>query len=133
MDPMTIAAAAQAAGGIFQMAKGFVQKGKAKRMARSNKRPDYKIQRPIIDNQELIESRAGQGMTDASRQVISQENSRGMTSAIEAVLAGGGSVNNIGDLYSRFSDGTNKMALIDEEMRTANVKNLIEQNRLMAK
>lgn len=132
MEPTTMLALAQAGAGAVQTIVGGFQKGKAKRIARANKRPVYKIQKPILDNQELIESRAGQGISDAGLQVMKQENERGVTSAIDAILAGGGSVNNIADLYSKFSDGTNKMALIDEEMRTRNVQNLITQNNQLA-
>lgn len=132
MDPMTIAAAAQAAGGIVQGVVGAIQKGKAKRMARANKRPDYSIQRPVLDNQAIAESRAGQGMSDASRQFLRQDSERGLTSALDAILAGGGSVNNIGDIYGNYQTGISKMALVDEEMRTKNIQNLISQNNQLA-
>lgn len=132
MDPMTIAAAAQAAGGIIQGIQGAFQKAKAKKMARANKRPVYAIQKPILDNQAIAESRAGQGISDASRQFLNQEQERGLTSSIDAILAGGGSVNNISDLYGKFQTGVSKMALVDEEMRTRNIQNLIQQNNQLA-
>lgn len=132
MDPMTIAAAAQAGAGIIQGVVGAFQKGKAKRMARANKRPVYSIQKGITDNQALIESRAGQGISDASRQFLRQDSERGLTSSIDAILAGGGSVNNISDLYGNYQTGISKMALVDEEMRTKNIQNMIAQNNTMA-
>jgi hypothetical protein len=132
MDPMTIAAAAQLGAGLVQGVTGAIQKGKAKRMARANKRPVYEIQKPILDNQSLIESRAGQGLSDAALQTYRQSSERGLTSSIDAILAGGGSVNNIADLYSSFEGGISKMSLIDEEMRTRNVQNLITQNNALA-
>lgn len=135
MDPLTITAAnavAQGIGGIVQGVTGAFQKGKAKRMGRANKRPNYRIQQPIKDNQELIESQAGQGLTDASRQELEQQSSRGLTSSIDAILAGGGSVNNISDLYGTFQGGISKMALIDEEMRRKNIQNLVTANNQLA-
>lgn len=132
MDPLTITAAAQAAGGIVQGITGALQKGKAKRMARANKRPTYEIQDAVLDNQDLIESRAGQGISDATRRELTQGAERGLTSSIDAILSGGGSVNNIADLYSNYAGSLSKMALIDEEMRTKNVQNLIDQNSKLA-
>lgn len=127
-----VASAGQAVGGLIQGAVGLVQKGKAKRLARANKRPTYNIQQPILDNQAIAESRAGQGISDATRQTLEQGSQRGLTNSIDAILGGGGSVNNIGDLYGNYQDGISKMALIDEEMRTKNVKNLIDQNTTLA-
>lgn len=132
MDPLTITAAAQAAGGIVQGITGAFQKGKAKRMARANKRPTYRIQRPVQDNQELVESRAGQGISDATRQHLRQDAERGLTTSIDAILAGGGSVNNIADLYGNYTTSISKMALVDEEMRTRNIQNMIIQNNKLA-
>lgn len=132
MDPMLISAAAQAGAGVVQGVTGIIQTAQAKKMAKNNKRPTYKIQQENFNNQELIESRAGQGLSDAALQVLQQNNQRGLSASLDAVLAGGGSVNNVGDLYGNFSDGVSKMALIDEEMRTRNIQNLIAQNQSMA-
>jgi hypothetical protein len=132
MDPMTISAIAQGAGGIVQGVTGLIQKAQAKKIARNNKRPVYKIQDPVLENQAIAESRAGQGISDASRQELKQESERGLTSSIDAILSGGGSVNNIADLYSNFQGGVSKMALLDEEMRTRNIQNLISQNNTLA-
>lgn len=132
MDPMTIMAAAQAGAGIVQGISGIAQKAKAKKMARSNKRPTYEIPNAITDNQDLIESRAGQGISDATRRELTQGAERGLTGSIDAILAGGGSVNNIADLYSNYTGSLSKMALIDEEMRTKNMQNLIDQNERLA-
>ncbi len=129
MDPLTIATLGA---GAVQGITGLLQKGKAKRMARANKRPVYEIQKPILDNQAIAESRAGQGMSDASRQQLNQANEKGLTSSIDAILAGGGSVNNIADLYGNYQTGTSKMALIDEDMRRQNIQQLIAQNNTLA-
>lgn len=128
MDPMTIMAIGQAAGGVAQSVQGIVQNAQAKKIARNNKRPVYKIQQETMDNQALAESRASTGLSDAAMQVLKQGNERGLSSSLEAIMAGGGSVNNIGDLYGNYSDGVSKMALIDEEMRRRNIDNLVTQN-----
>lgn len=132
MDPLTISALASAGAGIVQGVTGAVQKAQAKKIARKNKRPVYSIQKPILDNQDLIESRAGQGLSDAALQIYREGAERGLTSSIDAILAGGGSVNNIGDLYGNYADNISKVALLDEEMRTKNVQNLIDQNNTLA-
>lgn len=132
MDPMLIAAGAQAAAGVAQAVSGMFQNAKAKKIAAKNPRPKYYIPKAVKDNQSLIESKAGQGMSDAARNTFIQEQERGLTAGIEAILKGGGSVNNIADIYGNYSSGVARMSIIDDEMRAANIRNMIAQNNEMA-
>lgn len=133
MDPLTIAAiGSQAAAGLVQGITGIFQSAKANKMAKSNIRPFYKIQKPILDNQAIAESRASKGLSDASKELYIQESDRGITSGIDAITTGGGTVNNIADLYTARNNGVTKMALIDDAMRVNNMKNLTEQNNVLA-
>ncbi len=128
MDPMTMMAIGQAAGGVAQGVQGLIQNAQAKKIARNNPRPKYKIQQEVLDNQAIAESRGSTGLSDAALQVLKQGNERGLSSSIEAVLDAGGSANNIADIYGNYQDGVSKMALIDEEMRRRNIDNLVSQN-----
>jgi hypothetical protein len=132
MDPSLISSAVQLGAGLVQAATGAIQKAKAKRIARSNPRPDYRRPQEIDTNQAVAESRAGQGLSDGALQVYDQSNDRALTSSIEAVTKGGGSVNNIGAIYGNNITGRQRMVMLDEEMRSRNIKGLIDQNNEMA-
>lgn len=132
MDPLTIASiGSQALAGLGQIASGISQNAKAKKIARNNPRPEYKMPKAIVDNQNLIEGRASHGLSDGAVNTYTQASDRQQSSAIDAILKGGGSVNNIGELYSASNDGLTRLALIDEEMRSRNVKALVDQNSVM--
>jgi hypothetical protein len=132
MDPVTISAAIQAGAGIVQGVSGLIQQAKAKKMARSNKRPTYRRPKEIDTNQAVAESRASQGLSDGARQVMDQSNDRALTASLEAITKNGGSVNNIGSIYGANISGRQRMVLVDEEMRARNVQGLINQNNEMA-
>lgn len=131
MDPVTIAAIAQAGAGIIQGIQGFGQTAAAKRIARSNPRPTYTIPKAVMDNQAIAESRASKGLSEQSIDLYKQDSDRKTTSSIDAILKGGGNVNNISDLYTATNNGVSKMALIDDEMRSRNIKTLQDQNTTM--
>lgn len=128
MDPSLISAGVQAVSGLAQGVTGFFQNAEAKRIMAKNPRPKYYIPKEVMDNQRLAESKAGQGMSDSARNTYIQETERGLTSSLETILKGGGSVNNIADLYDNYSSGIAKMSILDDEMRAANIRNMISQN-----
>lgn len=116
----------------YSIISGVSKNSKAKKIARSNKRPAYKIPQGIIDNQRLLEARASRGLSGASINLYNKSSDRQTTSSIDAILKGGGSVSNIGDLYSHVNEGVDRMALIDDEMRARNVQGLVSQNNVLA-
>lgn len=132
MDPITIGAIIGGAEGAGQLISGIFQKSKAKKIARKNIRPVYDIQQPILDNQALAESRASEGLSDSAKQAYTTNADRGISASIDAILKGGGTVNNIADIYDTYQSGIGKMALVDEEMRAKNIKELITQNNTLA-
>jgi len=132
MAPMAIAAAAQAVAGIAQTVSGFVQKSKAKKMARNNKRPVYNIPTEISDNSAVTDSRASRGLSGQAVDLYKKDSDRKITTSIDAILKGGGSVNNIADLYTATNDGVSRMALLDDEMRSRNVAAYVSQNNTSA-
>lgn len=117
---------------LYSVGSGIVKNAKAKKMAKANVRPDYKIPQSIIDNQNIAESMAGQGLSDSTLAVYQSQMNRGLSSSIDAALHGGASVNNIGDIYDAFAGRVNQLALVDENMRIANLQRLISSNSVMA-
>ena len=141
MDPMTISAlagmatnASQAGVGLFNTIAGAIGAAKTKKQIRALEanRPKYQIKQPIFDNQNLAESRAQQGLSDRSLDIYRDQNARGLTASLNAMLAGGSAMDNVGDVYGNYENGVSKMALVDDQMQTVNVQNLMRQNEEMA-
>ena len=134
MDPLTIASLGiSAAAGVAQGITGAIQKAKAKKMARNNKRPKYEVQQGLLDNEDLTNSEAAAGgISDYARQVYSTGAERGLTSSIDAILKGGGSVNNIANLYDNYQGGISKLALVAEEGRVRKIANVVASNNELA-
>ena len=127
-----VAVAAGVVVGGAQIAIGASQKSKAKKIARKNKRPAFEIPQAVLDNQNLLESRAATGLSDASKQLYSSATDRQLTAAIDAMLRGGSTVGNISELYAANQGNVGRMALIDQEARDANVKAYIEGGNTLA-
>lgn len=126
MDPITIA---MMAAGIGQTVSGLLTKVDKNLV---NQRPEYAPQQGIVENQQIAESMAGRGMSDAAKQTSMNMLNRGLTSSVDAILRGGGSVNNIGDLYDSFSSGVGRMSLAEDEARFRNLNLFLRANEQMA-
>lgn len=126
-----VALIAMAASAAIKGVQAYSQSRKAKKLKRSLKDPDYKITKPIRENQALAESRGAQGLSDRATRLYEDQNNRGMAVGIDGILRAGGNANHIGSLFGSYLDGANKLALIDEDMRVKNLQQLIEQNQFM--
>lgn len=131
---MAIAAAAivAAAIGAGVAINGASKKAKAKRAEKANKRPEYNINPEEQQNQNIAESLASQGLTDGTKQYYNQQSERGLTSTIDAVLKGGGDVNNINNSYGAYQDGISRLAVLDDQRHLANLGTLMTQNQRMS-
>lgn len=118
--------------GAYQVIKGENAKKKARRDAAKNVRPDYSIPGYEFDNLNLLESRAGQGLSDASKRLATQNNERGLTAALNALFKGGGDMNNVSPLLQRYADSNNRLAVMDDEAKLRNINNLIAQRQRMS-
>lgn len=131
----TVAAliAALAIGGGTAIAGGIKAK-KARLAAEANakNRPVYQIPQSEYDTLDLLQNRAGQGLSDSSKQLYQQNQDRALTAGINGVLQGGGSVNNIDSLLSRYSDANGRIALADDEAKVKNIYALIGQRQRMS-
>lgn len=120
MVPLAIAAigaGAQSAIGLAQLGQSIAQNAQAKKLSRKLIRPDYEIPQEYRDNLSLAESFAGQGMSDAAMEVYKTNANNTLTSSIDAILRGGGSVNNVADLYDTSEDNFASLAAIEDELR----------------
>lgn len=118
--------------GVAQMIQGNKQQKQADEMAASTVRPVYRTQQPILDNNAIAEQQASQGVTDATMMVYENNMDRTLTTSIDALLRGGGSVNNMADLYDTAEDNFSQVALLEEEVRRKGIQNYMSQNEKYA-
>lgn len=107
------------------------KKNQARKLEAKNKKPDYKVQQPIIENQTLAENMAQQGLSDSSKQIATDNLNEGFNSSINALLEAGGGLNSISDLYSSFGDNLKGLAGLDNEVKYKNQQLLMGQNERM--
>lgn len=118
--------------GIYGMIKSSKEKKKAEAALKNNVRPDFNIPKQEFDNQRLIESMAGQGLSDKSKNYAEQQYARGLNSTINAIAQGGGRPQDVTKAYRAYNDAVDRLALMDEDARIRNVNSLISQNRRMS-
>lgn len=131
---MAVAAAAivTAAIGAGMAISGAIKQGKANRLARANKRPEYSIAPEEQSNLNIAQSLAGQGLSDSSKQFYTQQSQRGLSSTIDAILKGGGDVNAINNSYGAYQDGISRLAVADDQQKLSNINLLIAQQTRMS-
>jgi hypothetical protein len=119
-----VALLAGAALGGAQMAYGAAQKKKADASARNNVMPEYKIPQTEQQALALEESRAGQGISDAQREVLRSNADRSLGTTIDAILRGGGNPNGIGNAAAGAQQQLNQMAVYEDKARIENLARL---------
>lgn len=125
-------AALSTAAGVMQMIQAGKERREANRIQSQLVRPDYQIQQGVLDNQALAESLAGQGLSDQATEAYRSQADRKLGSSINALLMGGGGINNIADLYDTAQQGDMRLAMMEEEVRQKNLGTLMNQNQAMA-
>lgn len=117
--------------GIYSMVKANKERKKAEAAMAANVRPELEIPSYEYDNQRLLESMAGQGMSDRARAIAQRDYERGLSSRINAITLGGGNPNDVTRAYRTYNDSVDRLALMDENIRLQNLSNLVAQNRRM--
>lgn len=121
--------------GAAQIATGFVNKGKAKREAKelAASRPDYEVSPYYQENLDLAESElAGGGLSSRAETAYNNLNNQQFASSINAILKGGGSVNNIGEVYGANEQGRQRLALLNDQMRLSHIERLMRAREMKA-
>lgn len=120
--PMVAAAAVGAGVGLAQAGVGIAQKIKAAKLAKSNIRPILEDNEYLDDAYRVSQARASEGLNESSKQDFLTNNDRNLSSSIDAILKGGGSVNNISDLYDNNQGVLRRLAVADQEMQARNMQ-----------
>jgi len=136
-DAASIAAGATPAGAIAQTALGAagfaynlikMKQAEKERKQLANSRPKY----TAADGGELAlaESELGPGgMSAGAENAYGQLENKQFSSSLDAILRGGGSVNNVADVFDTTQEGRLRLTQLNEEMRLRKLNNLIAARR----
>lgn len=129
-----VGAAVQLGGGLIQTAVGLINSGKAKREAKelSKTRPVREISPLAQQDLDLSESElAGGGLSATAENAYNSLNNKQFSSSLSAILKGGGSVNNVADVFGGNEEGRSRLALLSDQMRMSKIQNLVRSRGQM--
>lgn len=121
--------------GVLGLAKagyGAYKAGQAKKLASQNAFPDYVIPSQFYDNVGFPQNRAQEGISQDTLAFLAQQQQQNLAASTNAILQGGGSVNNIAALYQGANAQNAQLSQLDEQLRLQNVNNLIEARKELA-
>jgi hypothetical protein len=126
--PVTAALITAGTTAAIQLGSAAIKNRRANKIAKNNVRPDYVPNEQILQNADIAASRAGQGLSDASKTLYGQENERNLSQSLSAILRGGGGVNQISDLYANNNDAMLKLASLDNQLQNQNITQFLNAN-----
>ncbi len=127
--PMLIGAGIQAAAGIAQTVSGIINAARTKKLAKEleRTRPQYQISQLAKDDLSLTESElANGGLSARAETAYNNLNNQQFATSLNAILKGGGSVNNVADVYGGNQEGASRLALLNDQMRLAKIQNVLK-------
>lgn len=116
-----------AATGIAKTVSGLVNNAKAKREAKelARTRPKYAISDLAGQELDLAESEAASGgISSRAETAYNNLNDKQFSSSLSAILKGGGSVNNVADVFGESDEGRQRLALLSDQMRVGQIDRL---------
>lgn len=128
-----IGAATQGTTGFLTTLEGKLELQKAKKREQAaGARPTYETPNPILENQVLAESNFAQGgLSEAARQILTDQNQQAFASALSTLMRTGGGLNSMSELYGVLGQNTERLALLDDEINFRNLQLLMNQNKSM--
>lgn len=110
---------------------GAINKGKAERERRAlaNARPELGNSPYLDETNNLLSAELAAGNNTPAMQAMRQANDANFSSSLNAILQGGGSANNVADLFGQQQSGAMRMAMYGDDLRRQNIQNLIAANQ----
>lgn len=96
------------------------------------KRPFYKIQDEYFQNRNIAANIAESGLPESTKNYVTQENQRGLSAGIDAILSGGGSPSDVSKLFSAYSNSINSLGAKDAESKISNIQYFMGANKDLA-
>jgi hypothetical protein len=118
--------------GIGQFISGLTNEKKDKAALAALHPAFYKIQSEYFQNRNISEQQAGQGLPSAQRDYMTQGAERGLGAGIDAILRGGGGVNDASLLLSQYNQQIGKIGAEDAAQHIANLEYFKKANADLA-
>lgn len=118
-------------GGANAIAGGR-QKKKANEALAANVQPEYNTPQTEWDNLNMLQSRAGMGLSDSSRAAYTNNADRGLGATIGAIQRGGGDVNSLSSAFDSYLNNTSNMALADDKLKNQHFGEYLAGNQRMS-
>jgi hypothetical protein len=118
--PATALGAAQAAVGFINAKK---TKKEAARLAAT--RPKLQASPYLADQLSLAQNELQSGMSGAAERAYEEGLSRDTSSSLDAILKGGGDINNVAEIFDRSAVGRQRLSLMKENLRLSQINNLV--------
>lgn len=117
---------ATAAIGAGTFAVGLINKGKANKKAAElqKSRPTLKDSPYLKDQLSLAESQLSTGMSAEAKNAYETDLDKSLSTSLSTVLKGGGSVNNISEILAGDQQGRQRLAMMKDNLRLANIDRL---------
>lgn len=133
MSASQMGAIGEGSAGLFALHVGLRNARLAKQeAARLNQtRPKYSISPYATDELALAESEAANPMSAQAQAAYNQQTDRDLSTSLDAILKGGGSPNNVGDIFDRSQQGRQRLAMFTDQMRLNKINNLVNSYRNM--
>lgn len=120
--------------GAAKLATDLVNKKKAKdeagRLQRT--RPEREISPYYGQNLSLVESELAPGLDAATQQAYNNMLQKQQSESIGAILRGGGSVNNVADVFAASEEGRQRLALVRQQARLNQINNVLKAREMSA-
>ena len=139
-DPSTIlsgnpaASAGQAALGLAQTVTGLINGAKANKIAKElgRTRPKREISPLYGENLSLAESELAGGMSNAAERAYKNQLDKSTAASLDAILKGGGSVNNVGEVFAAGEEGRQRLAMMTDQLRLNQINNVLKAREMSA-
>lgn len=120
--------------GLGETVMGLINAGKAKSEAArlQASRPKYQESPYYKDALSLSESELSTGMSGAAKNAYEQGLDRDLSTSLSAVLKGGGSVNNVAEVFDKSSQGRQRLAIMKDNLRLNQINNLVRSQQLVS-
>lgn len=117
--------------GRVQSVIGLINSSKTKKIAKEleRTRPKYKVSPLAGEDLSLAESELAGGMSARAEAAYNQATDKQFSSSLDAILRGGGSVNNVGELFGSSEGGRMRLATLQDQLRLKQIDNLVRARR----
>lgn len=124
-------AAAEGVLGAVELGIGLINEKKAKKKADelAKSRPRYKESASAKEDVNLAESDLAKGMSSKAEKAYLDANDRQLSASLSAILKGGGSTNNVGDVFGKSEIGKANLAMMQDNLRLNQINNVVRTHQ----